>query len=115
RRTRQESGQLRIESPRETAACNKLDSTASRYAERMARDSELITVFRSADHSAEEDAAEIRDRLMEAGIDAVVLDDDTPGVVEGTWEVRVPAADQARAEKIASTPPPESEDEDEVP
>lgn len=77
----------------------------------MPDQTKLVTVFRSADHSAEEDAIEIRDRLADAGIEAVVLDDEALGVVGGTWEVRVPRADQARAEAIVAAPKPEPEDE----
>ena len=58
----------------------------------------FITVFRSADRSAERDASDTRARLAEAGIDAIVVGDDAPGVVEGSWEIRVPEADRARAE-----------------
>jgi hypothetical protein len=93
---------------------NKSTSIVSRYAEIMPDKVDLITVFRSADESAEDDATEVLDRLLEAGIGAVLLADDVPGVVEGTWEVRVPAADQARAEQIAAAPKPEPEDEEEV-
>jgi len=74
----------------------------------------FVTVFRSADTSAEEEATEIRDRLAQAGLPAILLGDDTPGVVEGTWEVRVAAADQAMAETIVAKPLPEPEDEVEV-
>ena len=35
-------------------------------------------------------------------------------VVEGTWEVRVPPSDQARAEAILAAPVPAPEDEEEV-
>ena len=75
---------------------------------------EFITVLRSADSTAEEDATSARERLAQEGIDAIVLDDDAPGVVEGTWEVRVAPSDQARAEAVLAAPTPEQEDEDEV-
>jgi hypothetical protein len=80
----------------------------------MAEEAEFVTVFRSGDSSAEEDAIEARERLAQAGINAVVLGDDAPGVIEGTSEVRVPAPDQARAEAILATPTAAPEDEDEV-
>jgi len=80
----------------------------------MPDQSEFITVLRSADPTAEEDAASARDRLSAEGIDAIVLGDDAPGVVEGTWEVRVPPSDQARAEAVLAAPLPEPEDEEEV-
>lgn len=80
----------------------------------MPDNAEFITVFRSADPTAEQDAADARARLAEAGIDAIVLGDDAPGVVEGTWEVRVSPSDQARADAVLAEPTPKSEDEDEV-
>lgn len=80
----------------------------------MPDNAEFITVFRSADPTAEQDAADARARLAEAGIDAIVLGDDAPGVVEGTWEVRVSPSDQARADAVLAEPTPKPEDEDEV-
>jgi len=59
-----------------------------------------ITVYRSADTNAEEDAATIRDALISAGLHPEVVDDDTPGVVEGTFEVRVPPSELGQAEAI---------------
>ncbi|HUA85296.1 MAG TPA: DUF2007 domain-containing protein [Bryobacteraceae bacterium] len=71
---------------------------------------ELVTVFRSGDESAEEDAMAIAEILRDAGISPTVLDDDAPGVPEGVWEVRVAAADSARAEQlIAAEHMPEDE------
>jgi hypothetical protein len=61
---------------------------------------ELVTVFRSADESAEGEATAVRDLLTQAGISAVLLDDDAPGVVEGSFEVRVPAEEASRAEAL---------------
>jgi hypothetical protein len=63
-------------------------------------DADLITVYRSADESAEEDARAIRDLLTSEGIDAVLLDDNAPGVPEMAWEVRVPPHASARAEEL---------------
>ena len=80
----------------------------------MPDNAEFITVFRSADSTAERDAGDARERLAEAGIDAILLGDDAPGVVEGTWEVRVAPSDQARAEAVLAASLPEPEDEDEV-
>ena len=68
----------------------------------MPDESDLVTVFRSLDLSAEPDAISIRDLLVSEGISAVLLDDSAPGVVEGTYEVRVPAQDSARAEDIVA-------------
>ncbi len=82
----------------------------------MADEADFITVFRSGDPTAEQDAAEARERLIKAGIQTVMLNDEAAGVVEGSWEVRVPSADRERAEKLvdALAPAPEPEDEVEV-
>ncbi len=80
----------------------------------MTDQTDFITVFRSADNSAKADATAARDELIEIGIHAILLGADTSGVVEGSWEVRVPAADQARAEAILAVEPSEQEDESEV-
>jgi hypothetical protein len=64
--------------------------------------SSQITVFRSADESASEDATDVQSMLVEEGIPATLLDDSAPEVVEGTYEVRVDAENQARAELLIS-------------
>ena len=71
----------------------------------MSGSTDLITVFRSADQYAEDQAKEARERLVAAGIEAVLLDDSAPGVVVGSWEVRVRTADRRAAEAILATPP----------
>ena len=82
----------------------------------MTDENALITVFRSGDPSAEEDATAARDCLTQAGIPAILVDDKTPGVIEGTWEVRVPSSDRTRAEAILEARPTEEpEDESQVP
>lgn len=71
-----------------------------------------MTVYRSMDADAKEDAECIVELLADAGIQAVLLDDSAPGVVEGVFEVRVPSADAARAEElIAENPLPEEAEE----
>jgi ribosomal protein L11 methylase PrmA len=70
---------------------------------------EMITIFRSADPGAEDDANTVCDMLVEAGFTAVLVDDSEPGVFEGSWEVRVPAgqaeaAEAAWAEAAAAMP-----------
>jgi hypothetical protein len=80
----------------------------------MADQTERITVFRSGDHNAEEDANAACERLMEQGIDAILVSDEDPDVIDGTWEVRVPLVDQEKAEAILATPVLEAEDEEEV-
>ncbi len=66
----------------------------------MAEQGELVTVFRSADPNAEEQATVARDMLINAGYDAEVFDDSASGVPEGAFEVRVPRAQQAGAEQL---------------
>lgn len=66
----------------------------------MTGDTEMITVFRSADDDAEEDARAIGELLTAQGINSVVLDDSAPGVPAGAWEVRTPPADSGRAETL---------------
>jgi hypothetical protein len=70
---------------------------------------DFVTVFRSADPSANEDAAEIAELLTNAGITAHVVDDAAPGVPQGAWEVRVAPADSARADGLIATHPLEDE------
>jgi hypothetical protein len=66
---------------------------------------DLVTVYRSMDATAKEDCESLLDLLNERGISAAIVDDDTPGVVEGTFEVRVPSADAAKAEKLIQENP----------
>jgi hypothetical protein len=80
----------------------------------MTDETGFITVFRSGDPTAKQDAEAALNRLDKAGIRAVLLGDETPGMVEGSWEVRVPPADRARAEALIDLPGPEPEDESEV-
>lgn len=69
-----------------------------------------VTVFRSADATAEIDAHAVLELLGASGISATLADDRAPGVPAGVWEVRVPSPDSARAEAlIASLPLDENE------
>jgi hypothetical protein len=64
------------------------------------------------DADAADDADCVVELLTDAGIQAVLLDDSAPGVPEGVFEVRVPAADVSRAEEIiAENPLPEEGEE----
>ncbi len=69
----------------------------------MPGENERVTVFRSADSDAEDEAVAARDMLIQAGIPAEVFDDSAPGVPEGVFEVRVPAARQEDAEQLIET------------
>jgi hypothetical protein len=73
---------------------------------------DLITVYRSMDADAAEDADCVVELLTDAGIQAVLLDDSEPGVPEGVFEVRVPSADAARAEQVIADNPLPDEDEE---
>ncbi|MGC9971795.1 MAG: hypothetical protein ABSE56_14525 [Bryobacteraceae bacterium] len=88
----------------------------------MADERELVTVFRSADSDAEDQAAAARDLLTQAGLSAETFDDSTPGVPAGAFEVRVPPEQQAEAERLIDSqrepsgePPDLSPDLDMVP
>jgi hypothetical protein len=65
-----------------------------------------VTVFRSADPSAEDDANQVVEMLAREGIVAKILDDSAPDVPEGAWEVQVSQADAARAEAMVNANPP---------
>jgi hypothetical protein len=70
---------------------------------------ETVTVFRSADPSAEDDAKAVLKLLTASGISAMLVDDRAPGVPQGTWEVRVALADRIPAERLIATTPIEDE------
>jgi len=73
---------------------------------------DLVTVYRSMDADAKEDCETIVEILGDRNISAAVVDDNAPGVPEGAYEVRVPAADSARAEAIiAENPLPDEVEE----
>ncbi len=72
---------------------------------------DLIVVYRSMDADAKEDAECVVELLRDAGIQAVLHNDSAPGVPAGVFEVRVPAADAARAEELIAENPPFEEAE----
>jgi hypothetical protein len=61
---------------------------------------DLVTVYRSADATAERDATAVYDMLAQGGIEAALCNDSVRGVVSGSWEVRVPVDDAARSEEM---------------
>ena len=71
----------------------------------MSASPDLVTVYRSMDATAKEDCESIVEMLSEEAIAAVMVDDSAPGVPEGTFEVRVPARDAAKAEKLIDENP----------
>src|SRR6266540_2348361 len=66
----------------------------------MTEQTEYVTVFRSADEDADEQASAVCDLLRDAAFHPELLDDDAPGVVEGSYEVRVPANEAAEAQAL---------------
>jgi hypothetical protein len=65
----------------------------------MGSEADMVTVYRSADEDAEDDARAIQELLKDDGVDAVLLDDSAPGVPSGAWEVQVPPAFSGLAEQ----------------
>jgi hypothetical protein len=61
---------------------------------------DLVTVYRSSDPDAEDQAAEVAEMLRTEGIKVLVLDDDAPHVPEGAYEVQVEEPDVSRAEAL---------------
>jgi Putative prokaryotic signal transducing protein len=73
---------------------------------------ELVTVYRSMDQSAKQDCETLSGMLTDEGLAPVALDDSAPGVTVGTFEVRVPSGEAARAEElIAANPLPDEVEE----
>ncbi len=77
----------------------------ARYAESMAEENELVTVYRSADVEAESEARAVCEMLQQTGLTAEVADDSAPGVVVGSFEVRVPRSQAAVAERLIGVQP----------
>ena len=75
-------------------------SRASDMLVAMPAENELVTIFRSTDADAEQQASVVCDMLANANIAAEIFDDSAPGVPEGAVEVRVPAGRQADAESL---------------
>lgn len=61
---------------------------------------DFVTVYRSADADADSDASKVRQYLADNGITSVIAGDDVPGVVQGSYEIRVSDADMPRAESL---------------
>ena len=78
----------------------------------MEQENVQLTVFRSAESSAEEECSDIRTFLAENNIPALVAGDDAPGVIEGSFEVRVTAPDADRAAELIARMPDAAEPAD---
>ena len=78
----------------------------------MATQPDLVTIFRSMDITAQEDCEIIIEQLEAEGLHPAIVDDTAPGVPEGVYEVRVPAAEASRADQIiAANPLPDEVEE----
>jgi hypothetical protein len=70
---------------------------------------ETVTVFRSGDPSAEDDAKAVLNLLVSNGISAMLVDDQAHSVPQGAWEVKVALAERVPAEHLIATTPIEDE------
>lgn len=69
----------------------------------MEAEARMVTVFRSADVNANEQASTAIELLRDAGIPAEVYDDKFPGVPEGVVEVKVPENWAEQAQDLIQT------------
>ena len=68
----------------------------------------FVTVYRSADSDADRDAAKVRQHLADNGLNPVIFTDDTPGVVQGSREVRVTENEVQQAESLLASFDPDA-------
>ena len=61
---------------------------------------DLVTVYRSGDSDSDDDAVAVSRYLIANGLAPVIFNDDQPGVIKGSAEVRVEAAYVAQAEAL---------------
>ena len=74
---------------------------------------DLITVYRSTDMSAQQDAEAVRNLFLRNGIEAELLDSSSEGVPSGAYEIRVAASQATLAESLLdSFDTPETEGAD---
>jgi hypothetical protein len=62
----------------------------------------MIIVYRSADMNADQDAQAVRNFLVSNGLDAQLVDDNTPGVESGTFAVQVPEEQAPQAQSLVA-------------
>ena len=65
-------------------------------------------MYRSGDADADRDGTKVRAYLVANGVDAVIFNDEQPGVVQGSCEVRVPSPLVARAEELLTQYDPDA-------
>ena len=68
----------------------------------------FVTVYRSADSDADRDAAKVRQHLADNGLNPVIFNDETPGVVQGSCEVRVAENEVPHAESLLASYDPDA-------
>ena len=68
----------------------------------MNGEQDSVTVYKSTDMNAEQDASSVRNLLIKSGIQADLHDDNTPGIPDGTFEVRVARQDAGNAESLVA-------------
>jgi hypothetical protein len=68
----------------------------------------FVTVYRSADSDADTDATKVHQHLADNGLNPVIFNDDTPGVVQGSSEVRVPENEVPHAESLLASFDPDA-------
>ena len=71
----------------------------------MSDSPKLVTVYRSAEPDAAEEVEEIKAVLEDEGLHPIVRDDNTPGVVAGSFEIQVPDEESARADQAIAAQP----------
>lgn len=69
---------------------------------------DLVTVYRSGDSDSDDDADAVGRYLSVNGLTPVVLNDDQPGIIQGSSEVRVPSSQVVRAEELLRTFDPDA-------
>lgn len=62
-----------------------------------------VTVYRSTERNAEQDATAVKNLLIQSGLNPELCDDNTPGIEDGTFEVRVPVQEWQQAEALVGT------------
>ena len=79
-----------------------------RYSRNMNGELDLVTVYRSADSDADQDAEAMRSYLAANGMHPTIVDDSVVGVVPGSYEVRVPASEASAAETLVGSFDPDA-------
>jgi hypothetical protein len=79
-----------------------------RYSRSMNGELDLVTVYRSADSDADQDAEAMLNYLAANGLHPLIVDDTAVGVVPGSYEVRVPASEASAAETLVNSFDPDA-------